>query len=113
MNVKPLLKYFPEIHHLPREAQLRLLQSAHDEAFGPHNKLRVWRNNLVGFGVLILACTVVIAVIGPSLNLQPSTTGTALMLIVFPAFLLVQHRRYVATLRPTVRELLRQADTST
>ncbi|MGM8224996.1 hypothetical protein ACSV5M_00340 [Cellvibrio sp. ARAG 10.3] len=108
MNVKPLLKYFPEIHHLPQDAQLRLLQGAHDEAFGAHNKLRIWRNNLAGFAVLVAACTLVIAVIGPWLDLQASTTGALLMLIVFPVFLWVQQRRYLARLRPIVDQLARQ-----
>lgn len=108
MNVKPLLKYFPEIHHLPQDVQLRLLQSAHDEVFGPHNKLRIWRSNLAGFAVLIVACTLVIAVIGPWLDMQASTTGVLLMLIVFPVFLWVQQRRYLARLRPIVDQLARQ-----
>jgi uncharacterized membrane protein YkgB len=108
MNVKPLLKYFPEIHHLPQDTQLRLLQSAHEQAFGAQNKLRIWRNNLMGFVVLILACVVVIAVIGPWLSLQASTTGVLLMLIVFPVFLFVQQRRYLASLRPLVRQLAHQ-----
>lgn len=108
MNVKPLLKYFPEIHHLPQDAQLRLLQSAHEQAFGAQNKLRIWRNNLMGFVVLILACVVLIAVIGPWLSLQASTTGVLLMLIVFPVFLFVQQRRYLASLRPLVRQLAHQ-----
>ncbi|MGB3610836.1 MAG: hypothetical protein WA987_10715 [Cellvibrio sp.] len=110
MNVKPLLKYFPEIHHLPQESQLRLLQNAHEQAFGAHNKLRIWRSNLVGFGLLVVVCTLIIAVIGPQLHLQRSTTGILLMLIVFPGFMLIQHRRYLATLRPVVKQLLSQSD---
>lgn len=112
MNVKALLKYFPEIHHLPQESQLRLLQSAHDEAFGPHNKLQIWRSNLTGFGLLILVCTLVIAFIGPILDLQRSTTAILLMLIVFPGFMAIQQRRYLVRLRPLVNERLRQLDNS-
>ena len=109
MNVKPLLKHFPEIHHLPKDSQLRLLQEAHDEAFGSHHKLRIWRSNLFGLGLLVLACVSVIAVIGPWLDLKASTTGVLLMLIIFPLFLWIQQRRYVAVLRPAVQQRLQRS----
>lgn len=109
MNVKPLLKYFPEIHHLPADEQLRLLQRAYDQAFGPENKLQIWRKNLVGFALLIAVCGLIIAVAGPMLSLAPSSTGIILMVIIFPLFIVLQQRRYIAQLRPVVHQLLHKA----
>jgi len=111
MNVKPLVKYFPELHHLPVEQQLALLESAYQASFGPEQKLRIWRNNLVGCGILTAAALLVIVVVGPSLKLPPAATAAIMILGVLPGFFFIQHKRYINELRPQVARLLaRQSD---
>lgn len=106
MNVKPLIKYFPEIHHLPAEDQLALITSAHQACFGPENKLRIWRNNLLSGAVLTGLSLSLIAVLGPLLKLSSSTTAAIMILVVLPGFFFLQHKRYIGELRHKVQQLL-------
>ena len=108
MNLKPLLKHFPELHHLPLDEQIHVLQQAQQLASGAENKLQVWRGNLVALIGLILLCVLVIAVVGPYFNLAASTTAIILMVVIFPFFMVVQHRRQIAYLRPAVQRALAQ-----
>ena len=108
MNLKPLLKHFPELHHLPLDEQIHVLQQAQQFASGAENKLQVWRDNLMALAGLILLCVLVIAVIGPYFNLAASTTAVILMVVIFPFFMLVQHRRQIVYLRPAVQKALAQ-----
>lgn len=105
MNVKPLVKYFSEIHHLPQEQQLALVEQAYEECFGPSNKLRIWRNNLIGCALLTGSALVLIMVVGPLLRLPSAVTAIFMMLVVLPTFFIIQHRRYINDLRPKVQEL--------
>lgn len=113
MNVKPLLKYFPEIHHLPPERQLALVSSAHQAAFGPEQKLRVWRNNLVSCAILIGLALLLISGIGPLFNFSAGVTAIFMILVVLPGFFFIQHKRYINELRPRVLELAAQASLQT
>jgi hypothetical protein len=108
MNVKPLVKYFPELQHLSPEQQRVLLEAAYQDSFGPDQKMRVWRNNLIGGGVLTVIALVFIMVIGPLLRLAPAVTATIMMLGVLPGFLFMQHKRFINELRPGVMRLLAQ-----
>jgi hypothetical protein len=106
MNVKPLIKYFPEIHHLPPEEQLNLVSKAHQFCFGPENKLRIWRSNLASGALLTGLSLLLIAVIGPLLQLSSSATAGVMILIILPGFFFLQHKRYICALRPKVQQLL-------
>lgn len=108
MNVKPLLKHFPEIHHLPLEEQDQLLQRASKIISGPENKLRIWRSNMIGLGLLLLVSAALISGIGPYFDLAASTTGVITMMVIFPLFMILQQRRYIARLRPAVLQLIRR-----
>jgi|SRR5690606_2069476 uncharacterized membrane protein len=108
MNVKPLVKYFPELHHLSAEQQRTLLEAAYQDSFGPEQKMRVWRNNLIGGGILTAIALLLIMVVGPLLRLAPAVTATIMMLGVLPAFLFMQHKRFINELRPGVMRLLAQ-----
>lgn len=107
MNVKPLLKHFPEIHHLPVDEQHELIQRATQLVFGPENKLRIWRRNMIGLGLLLLVSATVIFGIGPYFRLAASTTGVITMVVVFPLYIIIQQQRHIAQLRPVVQQLSR------
>lgn len=106
MNVKPLVKYFPELHQLSQEEQLQLLGKAHQLCFGPENKLRIWRSNLTSGALLTALSLLLIAVIGPMLQLSPSVTAFVMILVVLPGFFFLQHKRYIHELRPKVHQVL-------
>ena len=108
MNLKPLLKHFPELHHLPVDEQIHVLQQAQKLASGPENKLLVWRDNMLALVGLILLCVLVIAVVGPLFNLAASTTAVFLMIVIFPLFILIQTRRQIGYLRPALHKALAQ-----
>lgn len=108
MNVKPLMKYFPEIHHLSAEAQVTLLEQAYQASFGPKNKLRIWRGNLISCAILTGLAMLLILVVGPLLKLSSAITATIMILVVLPGFFYIQHKRYINELRPKVLELSSQ-----
>lgn len=107
MNVKPLLKYFPEIHHLSLHDQQTLLEQSDQLTFSPENKIRLWGGNMLGLTGLLILTFLVVAVLGPRLNLAASTTGGLLMLVVFPLFIFLQHRRRIATMRAALNQILK------
>lgn len=109
MNVKPLLKYFPEIHHLPLEQQLELVSGAHKDSFGPEHKLRIWRNNLISCAILTGLALLLIGGIGPLFKFSAGTTATFMILVVLPGFFFIQHKRYINELRPKVLDRAAQA----
>jgi|SRR5690606_5387260 len=113
MNVKPLLKYFPEIHHLPLELQLELVSNAHKSSFGPEHKLRIWRNNLISCAILTGLALLLISGVGPLFNFSAGTTATFMILVVLPGFFFIQHKRYINELRPKVLELAARAPLQT
>lgn len=99
MNVKPLLKHFPEIHHLPQEQQLKQLEAAYEAGFGREQKLRVWKSNLQSGAIITATCLLLITVIGPLLRMPPALTATLIIIVVLPVFLVWQHRRFINRLR--------------
>lgn len=98
MNLKPLLKYFPEIHHLPVEQQYARLEQAYALAIAP-KKIEFWLANVAALMLLIVICGAVISVIGPLFALQQQTTALILVLVVLPLFVFFQQRRFIARLR--------------
>ena len=106
MNHEPLLKYFPELADLERETQLQILAKAYDQCFGPANKLRIWRNNLIGGLALTAVSLLLILVLGPALKLPSGATAAVVMLVVLPGFFVWQQRNHIQELRPAVNECL-------
>lgn len=99
MNIKPLLKHFPEIHHLPQEQQLKIVAAAYEAGFGREQRLSVWKNNLQSGAIITAACLLLITVIGPLLQMPPALTATLIIIVVLPVFLWWQHRRFINRLR--------------
>mgnify|MGYP000992822521 CR=1 FL=1 len=106
MNHEPLLKYFPELADLERETQLQILAKAYDQCFGPANKLRIWRNNLIGGLALTAVSLLLILVLGPALKLPSGATAAVVMLVVLPGFFVWQQRKHIQELRPAVNQCL-------
>lgn len=106
MNLEPLLKYFPELAELDREDQMHIMAQAYDRCFGPTNKLRIWRNNLVGGLLLTGVSLFLILVVGPALNLPAGAMALVVMLVVLPGFFVWQQRNHIRVLRPAVAECL-------
>lgn len=111
MNPKSLLKHFPELAHLPREEQETLLRQAHEDATGPEQRLETWRNNLSGLVLVSALCLGLIFWVGPALNLSRPGTAMVIMLVVLPAFIFIQQRRYIARLRSFLTQRLKYRDT--
>lgn len=108
MNLKPLVKYFPELSELEPDAQLAVLQCAYDRCFGPERKLHVWRTNLLSSLLLTSMALLLILVIGPALKLATSTTALVVMLVLLPGFFFWQQHQHINRLRPAVTECLRK-----
>lgn len=106
MNLKPLLKHFSEIHHLPRTEQEALLQRAYEQGFGADQKLTIWKSNLVSGGVITAIILLLITVIGPLLRMPPALIASLVIVVVLPAFLIAQHRRFIRRLREELQKLL-------
>ncbi len=106
MNVKKLVKHFPEIAHLPHEQQEHLLNKAYQDAFSPEHKMRNWRGNLMTALVMTALCFLFVLVIRPALGMSQQTSAILLMLIAFPAYLLFQHQRMLRQLRASLRKFL-------
>lgn len=106
MNVKPLLKHFTEIHHLPPEQQIKLLEKAYENAFGPDRKLSVWKNNLISGAIITAVILLLITVVGPLLRLPQAVTASLIIIVVLPVFLILQHRRFINQLREALDRVL-------
>ncbi len=106
MNVKPLVKYFPELDGMDSEQQEALLRCAHERCFGPDKKLAVWRNNLLGGLLLTGISLLIIVVIGPLLQVPAGASAALVMLVVLPAFFFWQQRNHIRNLRPALMECL-------
>ncbi len=105
--MKTLLKQFPEIHHLPPEEQRQLLQQAQEELNRSDNKLANWRNNLLRFALVAALCLGLVW-LGPRLGLSEGATAAGMLLVVLPLLFYLQHRRYIAQLRPLVKNLAKK-----
>lgn len=103
--MKLLLKQFPDIHRLPRQEQERLLQEAQRQLSQPENKLARWRHNLLRFSLVAGFCVLLVAWVGPWLGLSDRSTALIMLLVVLPVLFYLQHRSYIARLRPLVKAL--------
>ncbi|WP_111641453.1 hypothetical protein [Marinimicrobium alkaliphilum] len=106
MNSNLLLRHYPELHHLPPEAQLSVLEKAKEDAFGQSQKLRIWRKNMVTLAIICAISFGLVMWVGPALGLPGVATAVVMMVVVLPVFMIVQQRRYIADLRPAVQARL-------
>jgi hypothetical protein len=110
MDPKPLLKHFPELEQLPPERRQAILEKAHKEVAAPERRFETWRHNIFSLAVITGLSLAIIYWIGPALNLTRMTTAIIIMVVVLPAFIYIQQRRYLARLRPVVQRLVRQEE---
>ena len=106
MNIKKLVKSFPEIAHLPPQEQERLLTQAYQDAFSPENKMRNWRSNLIMALAMTALCFLFVLVIRPALGMSQQTSAVLLMVIAFPVYLLFQHQRMLRQVRASLQKFL-------
>jgi hypothetical protein len=106
MNSERLLRHYPELQDLPRETQRALIEKAQIETFGQEQKLYNWRRHLVTFAVIVALSLFIILILGPALGLSDGAVAGLMMVVVLPLFIYIQHRRYIAQLRPAVMEQL-------
>ncbi len=111
MNPKPLVRHFPELEQLPPERQQAVLEKAHKEVTAPERRFETWRNNIFALAIITGLSLAIIYWLGPALNLARSTTAIVIMVVVLPAFIYIQQRRYIARLRPEIQRLVRQEQT--
>lgn len=113
MNPKPLVKHFPELAPLSPERQQAVVQQAHKEVSAPERRFEAWRQNIFSLAIITGLSLAIIYWLGPALNLTRSTTAIVIMVLVLPAFIIIQQRRYIARLRPEVQRLVRQEELNT
>lgn len=110
MNPRPLLKHFPELDQLSPERQQTVLEKAHKEVTTPERRFEAWRQNIFSLAIITGLSLAIIYWVGPAMNLTRSTTAIVIMVVVLPAFIIIQQRRYIARLRPEVQRLVRQEE---
>lgn len=106
MNPKKLARHFPEIAHLPIDEQQQLVIRAYQDAFSPENKIRNWRSNLIAALLMTSFCFLFVLIIRPALGMSQQTSAILLMVIAFPAYLLLQQRRMFQQLRISLKKFL-------
>ena len=87
-------------------AQQALLAQAYQNAFVTEHKLTIWRSNLVSALVMTSLCFLFVLVLRPALGLSQQTSAIVLMLIAFPVYFFIQHRRFIKRLRNSLHKLL-------
>lgn len=106
MNFKRLAKHFPELAAMAPAEQEALLARAYQNTFTAEHKMKVWRNNLINAAVMASLCFLFVLVIRPALGMSQQTSAIVLMLIAFPAYFFIQHRRFIKQLRRSLQKLL-------
>lgn len=112
MNPRPLVRHFPELEQLPPERQQAVVEKAHKEVTAPERRFETWRHNIFSLAIITGLSLAIIYWVGPALELARSTTAIVIMVVVLPAFIYIQQRRYIARLRPEVQRLVRQEKVS-
>lgn len=106
MNFKRLAKHFPELAAMAPTEQEALLARAYQNTFAAEHKMKIWRNNLINAAVMASLCFLFVLVIRPALGMSQQTSAIVLMLIAFPAYFFIQHRRFIKQLRSSLQKLL-------
>lgn len=99
MNHPREIRWFPELEGLPPEEQQQRLQAAKRRVFGPDNTLARWRGNLLTFIVMFALSAGFMAVLVPALSLSRDLAAIAMLIVVLPAFFILQQRRYIRLIR--------------
>jgi small neutral amino acid transporter SnatA (MarC family) len=106
MNFKRLAKHFPELAAMTPTEQQALLAAAYQNAFSAEHKMKIWRSNLFSAVVMASLCFLFVLVLRPALGMSQQTSAIALMLIAFPAYFFIQHRRFIKQLRSSLQKFL-------
>lgn len=106
MNLKRLVKHFPELAKFDSAEQQALLAKAYQDNFSTEHKMRIWRNNLVGAWIMATLCFVFVLVIRPALGMSQQTSALILMLVAFPAYFFIQQRLLIKRLRVSLQKFL-------
>lgn len=93
------LKFFPELAHLPKEVRLQRLGDAKKRAFGPDKKLSRWRGNILQFALMFAFSAAFMTSLAPMLSLSQETAALIMLIVVLPAFFILQQRRYIRLIR--------------
>ena len=99
MNRPREIRWFPELEGLPPEEQQKRLEAAKQRAFGPDVALARWRGNLLTFIAMFALSAVFMAVLVPALSLSRELAAILMLLVVLPAFFILQQRRYIRVVR--------------
>ncbi|WP_049722872.1 hypothetical protein [Gilvimarinus polysaccharolyticus] len=98
------LKYFPELSELPVAEQQQRLNNAKAIAFGPDNRLQRWRGNTLLFGLMFIGSVGFMALIAPALGLSQDAAAIIMLVVVLPAFFVLQQRRYLRLIRRALQQ---------
>ncbi len=104
MSPKRLIKYFPELAHLPTDQQEALLLKAQKNIESNKHKLRVLADNLLRAAILFGSCWVFIWYLRPTLGISHQTAGIMIMVLIIPAYLFIQQRRYLQKIRSELQK---------
>jgi Flp pilus assembly protein TadB len=99
MNLKRLVKHFPELDAVEPAQQQVLLAKAYQDAFSPEHKMRGWRSNMVSALIMTALCFLFTLVIRPALGMSQQTSAILLMTIGFPAYFFIQRQLFIKRLR--------------
>jgi len=99
MSPKRLIKYFPELAHLPTEQQEALLLNAQKNIEHNKHKLRALAHNLLRAAILFGGCLLFIWYLRPLLGISHQTAGIMIIVLIIPAYLIIQQRRYLQKIR--------------
>lgn len=103
-----LLKQYPELADIAQAERAQLLVEAKAAAFGPDQKLERWRGNLLHFTLMFGVSALFMAIIAPALSLSRDSAALVMLLLVLPAFFIMQQRRYQRLIRAKLAELIKQ-----
>ncbi len=105
MTPQRILKQFPELGPFTPEQQQQLFQAAQKDAFGPDLKLERWRGNILNFALMFAVSALFVAWLAPALALSRDLAALFMLVVILPAFFILQQRRYQHLIR---RALARQ-----
>lgn len=106
MNFNRLAKHFPELAQKTPAEQQALLAQAYQQVFSAEHKLKIWRSNLLSAAIMASVCFFFVLVVRPALGMSQQTSAIVLMLIAFPTYFFIQHRRFINQLRNGLHKLL-------
>ncbi|HEY7886174.1 MAG TPA: hypothetical protein VIC08_14615 [Cellvibrionaceae bacterium] len=97
-------RLFPQLQALPADEQIRCLDAAKRRVFGPQNAMARWRGNLTNFALMFAVSAVFMGLLVPALSLSRDVAAILMLLVVLPAFFIMQQRRYVSMIRQALKD---------